>query len=71
MRSATPATLRVEAVFACERVEFFQALVLELSDPLAGEIESAPELVEGGGVAALQPEVGFEDLALAGRECVE
>ena len=37
-------------------LEHFEALVRDLADPLAGDVEGAADLVEGAGVLAAEPE---------------
>src|SRR4051794_5038183 len=59
-------------VFEADRVregaELLQALVLDLADALAGDVERPAHLVERAGVLAVEPVAQLEDAALAVRE---
>src|SRR3954468_11812693 len=52
----------------CERAELAQALVLDLPDALAGDVQCSPHLLERAWVLAVQPEAEFQHLTLAARE---
>src|SRR5262249_34385857 len=51
-----------------ERPELFQALVLDLPDALAGDVERPPHFVERPRMLAVEAVAQLEDLALAARE---
>src|SRR5205823_3193224 len=48
-----------------ERLELLQALVLDLADALAGDVEGAPDLVERARVLAVEPVAELEHAPLA------
>jgi hypothetical protein len=54
-----------------ETLELFQALVLDLADPLAGDVEGAADLVQGPGVLAAEPVTELEHAALAVGEVLQ
>src|SRR3954451_20356644 len=54
-----------------ERAQLLQALVLDLPDPLARDVERPPHLVKRAGMLAVQPVAELEDAALALRELAE
>src|SRR3954469_17529503 len=54
-----------------ERPELLQALILDLADPLAGDVERATHLVERPRMLAVEPVAELEDPALAVREGAE
>src|ERR671936_340578 len=54
-----------------ERAELLQALVLDLPDALAGDVERPADLVERARVLAVEPVAELEHLALTARERAE
>src|SRR3954470_6470493 len=54
-----------------ERPELLQALVLDLADPLAGDVERATHLVERPRMLAVETVAELEDPALAVRQGAE
>src|SRR4029079_3433139 len=52
----------------CERTQLLQALVLDLPDPLAGDVERLPDLVERPRLLAVEPVAELEHAPLAVRE---
>src|SRR5438445_8796291 len=64
----TDQELGIELLRACERVELLQALVLDLPDPLAREVERPADLVERRRGPAVEAVAELEDVALAVRE---
>src|SRR5205807_9960719 len=66
-KAARPAALGdvAELLGLSERLELLQRLVLDLADPLAGDVERPPHLVEGAGVLATQAVAELEHAALA------
>src|ERR687897_1348321 len=54
-----------------ERLELLQRLVLDLADPLAGDVEGPPHLVESPRVLAAEPVAQLEHAALPVREVLE
>src|SRR4051812_18667185 len=61
------AQLRCES----EGAELFQALVLDLPDPLARHVERPADLVQRPGLLAVEPVAQLEDAPLAVRERLE
>src|SRR5215207_951337 len=54
-----------------ERLELLQRLVLDLADPLAGDVEGAADLVERARMLAAEPVAELEHAALAVGEVLE
>src|SRR5205823_9503426 len=54
-----------------ERARLLQALVLDLPDPLAGDVERPPHLVERPRMLAVQPVAKLEDAALSAAQRVQ
>src|SRR5205814_6233120 len=54
-----------------KRAELLQALVLDLTNPLARDVERPPHLVERPRMLAVEPVAQFEDAALARGEAAE
>src|SRR3954463_10462059 len=54
-----------------ERLQLLQRLVLDLADPLAGDVEGAADLVQGPRVLAAEPVSELEHAALAVGEVLE
>src|SRR6201999_885479 len=54
-----------------EGLELFEALVLDLADPLAGDVERAADLIQGPRVLAAEPVTELEHAALAVGEVLE
>src|SRR6476659_8343199 len=54
-----------------QRPQLLQALVLDLPDALAGDVERAADLVQRPRVLTVQPVAQLEDAALARRELRE
>src|SRR3954454_16763568 len=54
-----------------ERLKLLQRLVLDLADPLAGDVERAPDLVEGARMLAAEPVTQLEDAALTVGQVLE
>src|SRR5262249_55665811 len=61
----------LERLRLCERAELLQALVLDLTDALAGDVERPPHLVERARMLSVEPVPQLEDAALARREAAE
>src|SRR2546429_8100289 len=55
----------------CERSQLLQALVLDLPDPLARDVERPPDLVERARVLPVKPVAELQHAALAGREAAQ
>src|SRR5262245_47224470 len=55
----------------CERLQLLQRLVLDLADPLAGDVEGAADLVEGPRMLAAEAVAQLEHPALAIRQVLE
>src|SRR5438094_1003348 len=55
----------------CERAQLLQALVLDLPDPLARDVERPADLVQRPWVLAVEPVTELEHAALARREAAE
>ena len=54
-----------------QRTKLLQALVLDLADPLTGDVERTPDLVERPRLPAVEAVAQLEHLALARRERAE
>ncbi len=54
-----------------QRLELLEALVLDLADALAGDVEGLADFVEGAGLFAAEAVAEFEDAALAVGEVLE
>src|SRR5207247_5276010 len=54
-----------------QRLELLEGLILDLADPLAGDVERPPDLVEGAGVLAAEPVAELQHAALAVGEVFE
>src|ERR671936_2301517 len=54
-----------------QRAQLLEALVLDLPDPLARDVERPPYLVEGPRVLAVQPVAELEDAALSDAQRVQ
>ena len=54
-----------------ERLQLLQRLVLDLADPLAGDVERAADLVERARVLAAEPVAELEHAALAVGEVLQ
>jgi DNA-directed RNA polymerase sigma subunit (sigma70/sigma32) len=55
----------------CERLQLLQRLVLDLADPLAGDVEGPPDLVEGARMLAAESVAQLEHAPLAVGEVLE
>src|SRR3954452_13309771 len=71
VRQALSRSLRGEVRRARQPSQLGQALLLELPDSLACDVEGAPQLLERGRRASIQPVAALEDLALATRKRFE
>src|SRR5215831_6019952 len=67
-RSPLPLRHLSELLAVGERAELLQPLALDLPDPLARDLEGAPDLVERARRPAVQPVPKLEHLTLALRE---
>src|ERR671937_2711233 len=52
----------------CERPQLLQALVLDLADPLTGDVERPPDLVERARMLAVEAVAKLEVALLAGAQ---
>src|SRR5512133_775808 len=55
----------------CQRAQLLQALVLDLPDPLARDVERPSDLVQRARMLAIQPVAELENSSLAGREAAQ
>src|SRR5438128_9892913 len=58
----------LEALSLWQRLELLQRVVLDLPDPLAGDAERTPHLLERTRLLALEPEAQLDHLPLALRQ---
>src|SRR6476469_10689929 len=67
------ASLRDLAQFLglAQALELFEALVLDLADPLAGDVEGATDLVQRAGVLAPEAGAQLQDATLAVGEVLQ
>src|SRR4051794_30027235 len=70
-RRAVPSGDLTQFLGLAQRLQLFEALVLDLADPLAGDVEGAADLVQGPRVLAAEPVAELEHAALAVGEVLE